>query len=91
MTARRIEVYAAIDSERSYQNDKYPVVNGISASPEGFLLVLEELLTQARADVTRGKLPPLGDGSGILPHLRKIAATAVRAMEQHGAVRRERY
>lgn len=89
--AARIQVYAAIDSERAYQNDKYPVVNGVSASPEGFLLVLEELLAQARADVTQGKLPPLGDGSAILPHLRKIAAVAVRAMEQHGAVRRERY
>lgn len=88
MTSRS-EVYSAIDSERDYQDNKYPAIGGTSASPEGFLLVLEELLAQARADVTQGKLPPLGDGSAILPHLRKIGAVAVRAMEQHGAVRRE--
>jgi len=84
----RPEVYEVIDSERAYQDAKYPAVNGTSASPEGFLLVIEELSAQARAAVTQGKLPPLGDGSEIMEHVRKIGATAVRAMEQYGAPRR---
>lgn len=89
MKATRAEVYAAIDGERDYQDKKYPTVNGFSASPEGFLLVIEELATQARAIGTQGNLPPLGDGSVLLNFIRKIGATAVRAMEQHGAPKRD--
>lgn len=84
----RTEAYSILDGERDYQDAKYPTVNGVSASPEGFLLVLEELVRLARADVTQGKLPPLGDGSAIMGHIRKIGATAVRAIEQYGAPRR---
>ncbi len=80
----REEVYKAIDIERDYQDKRFPIVNGFSASPEGFLLVIEELLTQARASVTQGKLPPLGTGAEIQQFIRKIGATAVRSMEQHG-------
>jgi hypothetical protein len=87
----RSEVYSALDGERDYQDRKYPAVNGYSATPEGFLLVLEELVSLARYEATQGHLPPLGDGSVIMSHIRKIGATAVRAMEQHGAVRREHY
>lgn len=87
MTIRR-EVYLAIDSERNYQEWRFPAVNGISASPEGFLLVVEELSAQARAQIVQGNLPPLGNGHVALEFLRKIAATAVRAMEQHGAPQR---
>lgn len=86
--AERSEVYAAIDSERNYQDERFPAINGFSATPEGFLLVVEELLAQARTHVTQGRLPPLGDGSDILVFLRKIGATAVRAMEQYGAPKR---
>lgn len=81
----------AIESERRYQDAKYPAVNGFSASPEGFLLVVEELSAQARTAITQGQLPPLGNGSVALEFLRKIGATAVRAMEQHGAPTREGY
>lgn len=88
----RIDVYSVINGERDYQDSKYPrPVDGFSASPEGFLLVIEELVSQARASVTQGKLPPLGDGSEIMNFMRKIAATAVRAQEQHGIVRRQGY
>lgn len=85
MAQSRKLAYAAIDSERDYQDTKYPTVGGYSATPEGFLLIAEELLTQARADITKGHLPPLGDGSVALEYMRKLGATAVRAMEQHGA------
>lgn len=91
--ASRSEVYSAFDGERDYQDRKYPVPAGYgaSATPEGFLLVLEELVSLARAEATQGNLPPLGDGSIIMDYIRKIGATAVRAMEQHGVVRREHY
>lgn len=85
----REQAYAIIDSERDYQDIKYKTINGYSASPEGFLLVLEELVAQARATVTQGKLPPLGSGTEIMEHIRKIGATAVRAIEQHNAMPRE--
>lgn len=86
--ASRETVFAAISAERAYQDAKYPAVNGVSATPEGFLLVVEELSAQARTAITQGQLPPLGDGSVALDFLRKIGATAVRAMEQHGVVSR---
>lgn len=85
---QRKDVYEVLDGERDYQDNKYPAVNGFSASPEGFLLVIEELSTQARAAITQGQLPPLGDGTVALDFIRKIGATCVRAMEQHGAIRR---
>lgn len=81
----RDEAYTILDGERDYQNIKYPAQNGLSASPEGFLLVVEELSQQARSAITAGQLPPLGDGSVALDFLRKIGATAVRAIEQYGA------
>lgn len=85
----RSEVYEVINGERDYQDTRYPLhVSGFSASPEGFLLVIEQLSADARAAITAGNLPPLGDGSVALDYMRKIAATCVRAMEQHGAVRR---
>lgn len=87
MTARS-EVYAVIDGERDYQDKRFSPVGGVSATPEGFLLIVEELSAQARAAITQGHLPPLGDGSVALDFLRKIGATCVRAMEQHGTVAR---
>jgi hypothetical protein len=82
---KRSEAYSILDGERDYQDNKYPAQNGFSASPEGFLLVVEELSGQARSAVTAGNLPPLGDGGVAMDFLRKIGATAVRAIEQHGA------
>lgn len=89
MKTTRAEVFKAIDGERAYQDAKFPPVNGVSATPEGFLLVVEELSAQARTAITAGQLPPLGDGSVAMDFLRKIGATAVRAMEQHGVPARK--
>ena len=47
-SATRAEVYAVLDGERDYQDDKYPLFEGTSASPEGVLLVVEELVSEAR-------------------------------------------
>lgn len=86
--ATRQQVYQAIDLERDYQDDKFAPVGGISASPEGFLLVIEELSNEVRTKITKGQLAPLGDSSVALDYMRKIGATCVRALEQHGIVYR---
>ena len=78
--------YSAIDVERDYQDDKYPMFEGLSASPEGFLLVIEHLLNEGRAKWAYTDTPK--DKGVALDFLRKIAATAVRGMEQHGVVER---
>lgn len=80
---QRSEAYAIIDDERDYQDRKYPAVNGVSASPEGFLLIIEELASQARAAWTATNTPK--DAEVALGFIRKIGATAVRAIEQYGA------
>jgi hypothetical protein len=82
----RSQVYAAIDVERDYQDERYPLFEGTSASPEGFLLVIEELAEQARSAWVFAQTPK--DKDVALDFIRKIAATGVRAMEQHGIVPR---
>ena len=82
--ATREEVYAAIDSERAYQDaqkgnskrhDGQPQM-----SPGEFILVLEHLLLQARTEWYR----PDG-GVSCLEHIRKVAGSATQCMEVHGA------
>jgi hypothetical protein len=85
-SATRAEVYAVLDGERDYQDQKYPLFEGTSASPEGFLLVVEELASEARKQWCYAQTPK--DKDVALNFLRKIGATAVRAMEQHGAIPR---
>jgi len=82
----RNEVYEVINAERDYQDRRFPAINGVSASPEGFLYIVEELLGQARTKWVGTDTPK--DKEVALDFLRKIAATGVRAMEQHGAVKR---
>ena len=85
---KRSEVYALIDGERDYQDKQWPVeaygkAPGVSASPEGFLLVIEKLLSDARTAWVTTPLPK--DSVEAMNFIRKIGGTAVRAMEQHGA------
>jgi hypothetical protein len=86
LMATRTEVYFAINGERDYQDQKYPMFEGLSASPEGFLLVIEHLLNEGRAKWAYTDTPK--DKAVAVDFLRKIAATAVRGMEQHGVVPR---
>jgi hypothetical protein len=84
----RSEVYALIDGERDYQDKVWPVEaygkgNGVSASPEGFLLIIEKFLSDARTAWVTTPLPK--DSEAAMSFIRKIGGTAVRAMEQHGA------
>lgn len=83
---KRSEVYSLIDGERNYQDKQWPVGaydGAVSATPEGFLLVIEKLLGDARTAWVTTPLPK--DKVQAMNFIRKIGGTAVRAMEQHGA------
>lgn len=86
----RSEVYAALDSEREYQDAK-GVANGGEPHRhelESFVLYMEDYMHQLRNQLSRiwcsdGKPP-----REALDTLRKVTALGVAAMEQHGAPRR---
>lgn len=84
----RTEVYAAIDTEREYQDHIWPQSEGAELSPPHTvgedILLLDEYVQRARALWTEEPKPE----SDTLNFIRKIAAIAVRCMEQHGAPKR---
>jgi hypothetical protein len=85
----RAEVYAAIDTERSYQDRKWPMPkhHGGMQNPMSigeFVLLLEEYVTKARVEWALEKKP---EGRS-LHFIRKVAGIAVNCMEQHGAPKR---
>lgn len=89
MKTPRADVYAAIDSERAYQDKLWPQDEGDQPrlSVGEFLLLVEEYAAHARAKWVKESKPELATLDGI----RKIAGIAVNCMEQHGAPRREGY
>lgn len=84
MKASRIEVFAAINTERAYQDAQ----RGNAKRHEGqppmtpgeFILCMEKCLADARAAWYR----PDG-GNGCLPDIRKVTALGVQCMELYGA------
>jgi hypothetical protein len=83
----RQEVYAAIDSERDYQDagrgnalrhEGMPVM-----TPGEYILCMEKCLADARIEWYK----PYG-GKSCLDFVRKVAALGVAAMEHHGAPKR---
>lgn len=81
MTATRTEVYEALDSERDYQNSlERNVIKDIR--PLEHIAIIEHIIGQLKADYY-SKPGPVD-----LNYVRKIAATAVRVMEEHGAPKR---
>jgi len=87
--ATRDEVYAAIDSERAYQNSlgadrREP--REINHSVGDYLTMLRVYLN--KADVAWTDNPGTDAAMNVI---RKIAGIAVRAMEEHGAPQREGY
>ena len=84
----RKEVYAAIDSERAYQNamaDKAygDPSNDYNKSLETFALYMQSYQNQLVDQLSRTWGPDAYKGP--LDTIRKIAALAVAAMEVHGA------
>jgi hypothetical protein len=82
--ASRAEVYAAIDSERDYQEQKWP---GNFHSPVEFLVYMQDYLTEAMRVASRQ--PDEVAIPRVLESIRKITAMGVACMEQHGAPKRE--
>lgn len=92
MTPRN-EVYAAIDTERDYQDRVWAENNPVNPThptdPRPLsigedILLMEEYLSRARTKWTGALRPELE----ALDIVRKVAGIAVRCMEAHGAPRR---
>jgi hypothetical protein len=85
--ATRAEVYAAIDSEREYQDSlSRNIVNkegDPTFSPMTNLCIIDELCAQMKAEFYKNP------GHPPMDYMRKIAATATRTMEAFGAPERE--
>lgn len=82
MTASRAEVYVAIDTERNYQESlERNVIKDIR--PLEHIAIIEEIIAQLKKDYYHKP------GPVDLNYIRKIGATAVRIMEEHGAPKRQ--
>jgi hypothetical protein len=87
MKATREQVYAAIDSERAYQDRVWIENAGLTEEPVRTvaeeLLMLEEYVTRARVAWTNA--PRNVEAAITTDILRKCAGICVRAMENFGA------
>lgn len=85
MALTRKEVYEIIDGEREYQETRWVRPQHNHSATE-YLVYIDHYLKKALARVS------IEEGEdGALENLRKIAALAVAAMEEHGAPRRMGY
>jgi len=87
--ATRQEVYAAIDTERAYQDVRWnheTTTSGGFHSLEEWLVYIDDYSDEAKHLLSR--MPRQDSDKQALEIMRKIAAMAVCAMEQHGAPRR---
>ena len=80
--ATRPEVYAAIDTERAYQDDLW---EGNRLTIGEFILLLSEYTDRAKHEWSTEKKPE----QRALEFVRKVAGIAVNCMEQHGAPPRQ--
>lgn len=78
---KRDEVYKAIDSERTYQDNKWP---NHSHEVGAWITMLRSYVTKADEAWTNN----IGDAAA-LEVIRKISGIAVRCMEEHGAPHRQ--
>jgi hypothetical protein len=78
--ATRKEVFAAIDSERDYQDRKWPAGLGAAHTVGDYLVMLATYVQVAQLEWTNYR----GDAHA-LEIVRKIGGIAVHCMEDHGA------
>lgn len=76
----RTKAFELINGERDYQDVAHPHPAGLT----GYLIVLEKLVQDAKLAWYTDK-----DNDDVRAHMRKIAASAVRCLEAHGAPERE--
>jgi hypothetical protein len=87
--ATRKEVYAAIDSERTYQDLKWTPKTTTSDgqhSIEEWIVYMEDYLKEAKHILSRH--PKQEADHEAIQIMRKVTAMGVAAMEQHGAIPR---
>lgn len=85
--ATRDEVYAALDSERAYQDDKWGGRPHDDQEGIGnFLVYIRRYLRKAEDALTDAS-----DNEQAMHAIRKVTALGVVAMEVHGAPRRKGY
>jgi len=87
--ATRQEVYSAIDSERDYQDRRWnpqTTTSGGKHSLEEWLVYMEDYINEAKHIMSRSSKQE--SEPQALNIMRKVAAMAVSAMEQHGAPQR---
>lgn len=84
--ATRAEVYAAIDSERNYQDQRWnasTTTSGGLHTVAEFALFMDDYMTQMKNELSRTASPKAEELA--LNTLRKIVAMGVACMEQNGA------
>jgi hypothetical protein len=83
-TSLREEVYKVIDGERKYQNSlKGNRTDGSPKTVGDYLVMMDYYLAHAKEAWTANPGIKM-----VLPDVRKLAAIAVRCMEEHGAPKR---
>lgn len=93
MSTPRTEVYAALDTERAYQNSKWcrtPADEAAGHNPHSvteWLAYMRYYLEQGLEVATTSNDPQASKLA--LEFVRKVAALGVVCMEQHGAPQRE--
>lgn len=86
----RADVYAAIDSERDYQEMRVKRDQGAGFhSTEEFLLYMDYYMTETKKIASTTWGPKAKDA--ILEFVRKVTALGVACMEQHGAPQRAKF
>jgi hypothetical protein len=84
--ASRHEVYAAIDSERDFQNktwNKFTTKSAGAHTPAEFALIMKHYIDQC-VMIYAQTSEPLANNL-LLENIRKITALGVNCMEQNGA------
>lgn len=90
MKATREEVYAAIDGEREYQDQKWGNTKSSNEPGDGERTVDEfALYISVYADKLRMLAGEFADPQAKLNIIRKVGTLCVNAMEQHGVVERK--
>lgn len=84
----RRAVYAAIDSERAYQNEKWG--DGDHTVTE-YILYMEHYLSEARRSASTQDLTVAIRHNLVMDFIRKVTALGVVCMEENGAPHREGY
>lgn len=92
MISTREQVYRALDSERSYQADRWNEHTTMSKGFHSFsewIAYMEDYLAEAKHILARMAVQDAQ--SQVTNIMRKVTAMGVAAMEEHGAPRREGY